>query len=349
MVKSFLATEVAAHVGGKLCGDDIELTHIDGIISAGPGALTFLTEPKYAAMLPHSEAACVFVKSRDGLEVGLNTRLIEVANVYVAHAQAMALFYPLPQVKPGCHASAVIDDSAQIHASAEIGPHVVIEAGVVIGADCKISAGCFIGENTQLGESCRLMANVTLCHDVSLGDRVMVHSGTVIGSDGFGNANDQGRWVKIHHVGRVIIKNDVEIGAGTAIDRGVLGDTVIGEGARLDNLIQVAHNVSVGAHTAIAGSVGIAGSATIGKYCMIGGGTGIAGHVSIHDGCIVTGMTMVTKSIQRPGVYSSGIPVKPQKIWQKNVARFNRSSELAKRVSVLEKQLKELIEQKATS
>ncbi|ODN43641.1 UDP-3-O-(3-hydroxymyristoyl)glucosamine N-acyltransferase [Piscirickettsia litoralis] len=337
MTKSFLATEVATHVGGKLCGSDVTLTEINGITSAGPGSLTFLTDAKYAATLPQSQASCIFVKSAAGLEVGPKTSLIEVADVYVAHAKAMALFYPLPEVKPGCHVSAVIAETAEIDPSAEIGPNVVIEAGAVIGANCKIGAGCFIGEHSQLGRDCRLMANVTVCHDVVLGDRVMVHSATVIGSDGFGNANDKGRWVKINHIGRVVVENDVEIGAGTAIDRGVLGDTVIGEGARLDNLIQVAHNVSIGAHTAIAGSVGIAGSATIGKYCMIGGGTGIAGHVKIHDGCIVTGMTMVTKSIRRPGVYSSGIPVKPQKVWQKNVARFNRSEELAKRVSVLAK------------
>ena len=203
--------------------------------------------------------------------------------------------------------------------------------GTIIGAGSVLQRGVSIGENT------RLAPNVTLCHDVEIGDNVMLHPGVVIGADGFGIANDKGKWIKIPQIGRVIIGNHVEIGANTTIDRGALEDTIIGQGVKLDNQIQIGHNVIVGDNTVIAGCTGIAGSTIIGENCIIGGGVGISGHLKIADGVIITGMTMVTKSLTKAGVYSSGIPAEPTAQWHKNVVRYRQMDKLSLRVKKLEK------------
>jgi UDP-3-O-[3-hydroxymyristoyl] glucosamine N-acyltransferase len=215
----------------------------------------------------------------------------------------------------------------------------VVEQGAVIHAGVQLAAGCFIGAHSVIGANSMLDANVVVCHDVCIGERVHLYPGAVIGSDGFGLANENGNWVNVPQLGSVRIGNDVEVGANTTIDRGALDDTVLEEGVRLDNQIQVAHNVHIGAHTAIAGCVGISGSARIGKYCMIGGGAGIVGHLEIADHVIVTGMTMVTRSITEPGVYSSGVPAQDNDSWNRNYARLRKLDKLARRVQVLEREL----------
>jgi UDP-3-O-[3-hydroxymyristoyl] glucosamine N-acyltransferase len=274
------------------------------------------------------------------------TNALIVADPYVSYAKIALLLNPAPsfdsQIDPTAviAASASIADAVYIGAHCVIGENVIIDSGSVIGPGCVIEQACCIGRNS------RLVANVTLCTGVSIGERCLIHPGVVIGSDGFGVANDHGRWIKVPQLGKVRIGNDVEIGANTTIDRGALDDTVIEDGVKLDNLIQVAHNVKIGAHTVIAGCVGIAGSAEIGKHCAIGGGVGVLGHLQIADGVQVTAMSMVTKSIKAPGVYSSGVPLQTNRDWHKNAVRFKQLDELAARVKELEQIISELTNKK---
>jgi UDP-3-O-[3-hydroxymyristoyl] glucosamine N-acyltransferase len=259
------------------------------------------------------------------------------ANPQLTYARVASLFTPAGEDVPGIHPSAVVDSGARVAARVCIGPHCTVEADVVLEEGVFLGPGCVVGHNARLGAGTRLVANVTICHGVELGKRVLVHPGAIIGSDGFGLANDRGRWVKIPQLGSVLVGDDVEIGANTTIDRGALEDTIIEIGVKLDNQIQVAHNVRIGAHTAVAGCVGIAGSAKIGRYCNLGGGVGIAGHLEIADRVTVTGMSLVTKSITKPGVYSSGLGVETNRRWNKISARLRRLDELARSVIALEK------------
>jgi UDP-3-O-[3-hydroxymyristoyl] glucosamine N-acyltransferase len=231
----------------------------------------------------------------------------------------------------------VLDDDCEVDNTAWVGPHCIVEKGAVIHAGAQLAGGCFIGSGSVVGADSRLSANVVICHDVIIGERVHILPGAVIGSDGFGLANEDGRWLNVPQLGSVRVGNDAEIGSNTTIDRGALDDTVLEEGVRLDNQIQVAHNVHIGAHTAIAGCVGISGSAKIGKYCMIGGGAGIVGHLEITDHVVITGMTMVTKSITKPGVYSSGVPAQENDAWNRTYARMRQLDRLARKVNALER------------
>jgi UDP-3-O-[3-hydroxymyristoyl] glucosamine N-acyltransferase len=217
---------------------------------------------------------------------------------------------------------------------------VVIGKDVVIGDNAKIGPNTTIAEGCQIGDNLNLRANVTLYHRLIIGNNVSIHSGTVIGSDGFGYANDKGVWVKIPQTGSVVIGNDTEIGSNTSIDRGALDNTVIGNDVIIDNLVQIAHNVNIGDHSCICGSTGIAGSTTIGKYVVIAGSCGINGHIDICDQVQVTGFSMVTKSITQPGVYSSGMPVLPSRDWQRNTVRLRQIDKLVDRVKALEDQHK---------
>jgi UDP-3-O-[3-hydroxymyristoyl] glucosamine N-acyltransferase len=259
------------------------------------------------------------------------------ANPPLALARVAALFTPAVARPGGIHLSAWVSERAELAPDAWVGPHSVVSAGAHIASGAYIGPGCVLEEDVYLGAGSHLVARVTLCRGVRLGQRVLVHPGAVIGSDGFGLANDAGRWVKIPQLGSVVIGDEVEIGANTTIDRGALDDTVLEEGVKLDNQVQVGHNVRIGAHTAVAGCVGIAGSARIGRYCAIGGGAGIGGHIDIVDHVQITAMSMVAKSITEPGVYSSGLPVEPNRVWNKISARLRRIDELARRLTALEK------------
>lgn len=228
---------------------------------------------------------------------------------------------------------------AQVDASASIGACAVIESGVQIGPGVTIGAHCFIGARSVIGEGGWLAPRVTLYHDVHIGKRVVIQSGAVLGGEGFGFANEKGVWQKIAQIGGVSIGDDVEIGVNTAIDRGALADTRIGNGVKLDNQIQIAHNVQVGDHTAMAACVGISGSTKIGKHCTIAGGVGMVGHIDVCDGVFVSGMTMVTRSITEPGAYSSGTAMQPQGEWRKSAARIRQLDEMAKRLQQVEKRL----------
>lgn len=313
---------------------------IDGVCTlqhGREGGLSFLANPAYRKYLLNTRASAVIV-GEDDLDACPVPALVS-DNPYVTYARAATLLSAPPAPAAGVHPSAVVAEDADVDTSATIGPLCVIEAGAVIGEGCVLGPGCLIGRGARLGAGSRLVANVTLCHEVTVGERCILHPGVVIGSDGFGIANDRGRWIKVPQLGGVEIGDEVEIGANTTVDRGALEDTVIAGGAKLDNQIQVAHNVHIGEHTAIAGCVGISGSAHIGSHCMLAGGVGVVGHLEIADHTVVTGMSMVTRSIGEAGVYSSGLAAMPTDKWNRIQARLRRLDDMARRLQALEQQL----------
>jgi UDP-3-O-[3-hydroxymyristoyl] glucosamine N-acyltransferase len=294
------------------------LTGVATLDSAGPREIAFLANPKYRGRLASTLAGAVILGPGDR-DAGTMPRIVS-DNPYAYYARTVALFNPEPPIVPGIHPFAQVDGSAQVGASAQIGAFVVIGPGSRIGENVRIGEGTFIGAGAEIGEGTRLHPRVTIYDGCRLGMRCIVHSGVVIGGDGFGMARDDGRWLKIPQIGSVRIGNDVEIGANTTIDRGALDDTVIGDGVKLDNQIQVGHNCVIGEHTVIAGCTGISGSVTIGSHCMIGGGVGFVGHIAIGDRVTISGFTFVTKSISEPGTYTSGMPVMPHADWLRNAS-----------------------------
>ncbi|MFW5451556.1 MAG: UDP-3-O-(3-hydroxymyristoyl)glucosamine N-acyltransferase [Methylophagaceae bacterium] len=327
--------QIAQHVEGSVYGDkDFEVDSFATLQSATVRQISFLANTKYKKYLAISQAGAVIVSNDVVDDVPLHA--IVVNDPYVAYAKAAALLNPIKADHDGVHASASVSSDSRVHPSASIGAQVVIESKVEISSGVVIGPGCVVQSGVKIGEDTRLVANVTLCQNVQIGKRVIIHPGTVIGADGFGIAHDNGKWIKVPQIGSVIIGDDVEIGANTCIDRGAIDNTVIGNGVKLDNLIQIAHNVVIGDHTVMAGCSGISGSSQIGSHCVIGGGAGIAGHLTIADGVQLTGTTFVTKSITTAGIYSSGIPAEPTKQWHRNVIRYRQMDKLADRVKQLE-------------
>ncbi|MGH1372822.1 MAG: UDP-3-O-(3-hydroxymyristoyl)glucosamine N-acyltransferase [Cellvibrionaceae bacterium] len=333
---------LSERLGATVEGDGLcEVIGINTLQQAQAGELSFLANPAYQRYLAATQATAVILKPEQTSLYSGNKLITD--NPYLAYARLSGLFDPAPAALAGVHASATVDDTAKIGPGASIGPNATVSAGAVIGSHTHVGAGCFIGENTLLGDNTRLHANVTLYHGVTLGNRVTLHSGVVIGADGFGFAPSAEGWVKIHQVGGVMIGNDVEIGAGTTIDRGALDDTVIGNGVIIDNKVQIAHNVKIGENTAIAGCTGIAGSTTIGRNCTIAGAASIIGHLQIADGVHISVDTLVNKSITEPGSYSSGTVATPTKLWRKNAVRFGQLDKLATRLSALEKRFSSVV------
>ena len=328
----FLARELDAELHGP---GDQQVTGLGTLGGAGAGQLTFLANPRYRAHLETSQAAAVLVRA-DQLEFCPVPALV-VKDPYLAYAKASHFFDTAPAPAAGIHAAASVADDAVVPASASVGPNAVIEAAVVLGEGVVIGANSVVGAGSQLGDGCRIWPNVTIYHGVHIGPRSIIHANCVLGADGFGFAPTASGWTKIAQVGGVRIGADVEIGAGTTVDRGAIEDTVIGDGVILDNQIQVAHNVVIGNHTAIAGKVGIAGSSRIGAYCMIGGAAGISGHLEICDKVQILGMSLVSRSITEPGTYGSALPVDKQDRYRRNVARFRHLDELYRRVLKLER------------
>ena len=341
--RHYTLAELADLLDVKVAGDPgVQISGLATLASAGPGQLSFLANPKYRSALENTAAEAVIVAA-DMVETCPCHCLVS-DNPYISYARASQLFERRPAaMRAGIHASAVVSSTAVIDSSATIGANVTIADHVTIAADTYIGPGCVIGHNSVVGAGCLLHANVSVYHGVALGDRVIVHSGAVIGSDGFGFApaedRDSGGWIKIAQLGGVRIGDDVEIGAGTTIDRGALDDTVIGDRVVLDNQVQIAHNVELGDNTGIAGCTAVAGSTKIGKNCTIAGGVGIVGHLTIADGVHVTAMSLVTKSIDKPGAYSSGTGMMASAQWRKNAVRFSQLDDLARRVAELEKRL----------
>lgn len=340
--------ELAQRFQAQLRGDGA--TAISGVATleaAGPGDLAYVSNPAYQKYISTTRAGALVLNERDaGLYSG---NALITANPQLCFARIAALLNPPPAVHPGRHPSATVDAAARIAASAWIGPQAVIEGGAVIEDNVFIGPGCIVGPGATIGADTRLISRVTVAHACQIGRRCIVHPGAVIGSDGFGYAKDSERWVKIPQLGRVVIGHDVEIGANTAIDRGALGDTVIGDGVKLDNLVQIAHNVQIGEHTAMAGCVGVAGSTVIGKRCAIGGQVGIVGHLQIADDVTVMATSLVGGSLTRPGVYSSSMPAEPAEQWRKNAARFRHLDEIAKRLKELERKIQQLLNQRDLS
>tara|TARA_R110001599_G_scaffold86669_5_gene232318 strand:- start:3484 stop:4545 length:1062 start_codon:yes stop_codon:yes gene_type:complete len=329
---------IAEIVDARLVGNPDQLIcGLAALQDAGPNQLSFLSSSQYRKYLGSTGAGAVLLTESDAGDFPGNALI--VANPYVAYARLSHRFDPKPLAVPGIHPSAVVEADAQVDPTASIGPGAVISSGAQVGAGTVIGAQCFVGARSVVGSDGWLAPRVSIYHDVHIGDRVVIQSGAVLGSEGFGFANDRGHWEKIAQIGGVVVGDDVEIGANTTIDRGALAETRIGNGVKLDNQIHIAHNVHVGDHTAIAACVGISGSTRIGRHCTIAGGVGMVGHIEICDNVFVTGMTMVTRSITEPGAYSSGTAMQPAVEWRKSVARFRHLDSLAKKVQRLEKEL----------
>ncbi|MBY8292175.1 UDP-3-O-(3-hydroxymyristoyl)glucosamine N-acyltransferase [Vibrio fluvialis] len=337
--------ELATITGGELHGDSTAVvSDVAPMDRAQEGDITFLSNPKYSKHLAECKATVIMVKASERDLCPAN--VLVVADPYVAFAKVTQALDTTPAPAAGGIApSAVVADDAKLGNNVSIGANAVIESGVELGDNVIIGAGCFIGKNAKLGDHTKLWANVTIYHNVLVGERCLIQSGTVIGSDGFGYANERGEWIKIPQLGSVCIGNRVEIGACTTIDRGALDDTVIEDNVILDNQMQIAHNVHIGYGTAMAGGTIVAGSTKIGKYCIIGGASVLNGHIEIADGVTITGMGMVMRSIDEKGMYSSGIPLQTNKEWRKTAARVHRIDEMNKRLKAVEK----LLEQKSDS
>jgi len=315
--------ELAVRFGCELRGDpDVLIESVAPLGAAGPGALSFLSNPKLSSQLAQTRASAVVLDA--GSAAGSPAPVLISSNPHALFARIASMLYPEPAPRPGIHPSAVVDPQASIDASSEVGAHALIGPGAVIGPRCVVGPACLIGAQARIGPDCRLVARVTLGERVQLGTRVLIHPGAVLGADGFGYAREGVRWLKVPQIGAVVVGDDVEIGANTTIDRGAIDDTVIAEGVKLDNQIQIGHNVQIGAHTAIAGCTGVSGSTRIGARCMIAGACGIAGHLVICDDVVITGFAMVSGSISKPGIYSSGIPIEPMRRWKRVVSRLKR-------------------------
>ena len=328
--------ELAVRYGLELAGDPgLTVQAVASLTSATPGTLTFCSNAKYRRQLASTRATAV-VLAREMLPDCPVAALIS-PHPYAAYARIVAGMHPQPVVVAGIAPGASIAVSATVAASAWVGPNAVIGAGAVIGERCSIGPNSVIGEGVRLGDDCRLQSRVTICHHVSVGARCVFKPGCVVGGDGFGFAPAPDGFVKVPHLGGARLGNDVEVGANTTIDRGTIEDTVIDDGVKLDNLVQVGHNCRIGANTMIAGCVGISGSTIIGRRCMIGGAAGIVGHLEIGDDVIVTGFSMVTHSLPGPGTYSSGLPAIQAIDWRRTVARLRRLDALERRLARLER------------
>jgi UDP-3-O-[3-hydroxymyristoyl] glucosamine N-acyltransferase len=325
---------LAVQFGCTLRGDPDATVDSVATLDGDASSLGFVANPAYREQLRATRLAAVIVT--EAMAVDCPVAALVHANPHATFARIAAVLHPAPPLVPGVHPSAVVHPAARVDASAEIAAFAVIGAGAVIGPRCRVAAYCSIGADATLGADTRLHERVTVCAGVHVGRRGILHPGSVIGSDGFGNARDGGQWVKVPQVGSVRVGDDVEIGANTTIDRGALADTVIGDGVRLDNLVHVAHNVVIGAHTAIAASTAIAGSTRIGNRCLIGCGVVILGQLSIGDDIVIAGVGVVTRSLDTPGMYSSVFPVEEVHLWRRLVGRFRRLDLLVDRVRKLE-------------
>ena len=333
----FTLNELAERVGATVVGNgEARITRLATLHDAGPEDLAFLANPSYLRFLHQTRAGGVLIREEHKDSCPVPALLLK--DPYLGYALLSQLFDPVTaEHVPAIHDTAVIADTATIGERVSIGPHVYIGEHAVIEHDVSIAAGAVVGDGCIVGAATRIYPNATLYHGVTLGARCIIHSSAVLGGDGFGFAFNGGGWTKIAQLGGVRIGNDVEIGSCSSVDRGALGDTIIGDDVKIDSQVQIAHNVHIGDHSALAGCVGIAGSTKIGRGCLLGGGVGIAGHLEIGDRVQITGMSLVTHSIQEPGVYSSGTGSMPNAQWRKNAVRFKQLDEMARRISKLEK------------
>ncbi len=339
--------DIAALLGGELVGDgSLEVDRIGPLETADARTIGFLSNPRYQSQLASTQAACVIVAPalRD-LAAARGAALV-CADPYLSFAR-LTQWWAAQRRRPavtGVHPSAVVEEGAHIHASASVGPLCFVGRGARIGAHAVLGSHVHVGDDAEVGEATWLKPHVTLSDACRVGARGIVHSGAVIGADGFGFApakSDTGdtgpTWEKIEQLGTVVIGDDVEIGANTCIDRGALDDTVLGQGVKLDNLVQIGHNVRIGDHTAFAGCVGVAGSARIGRHCTAGGGAIILGHLELVDHVHVTAATVITRSIHKPGQYSGLFPFDDNASWEKNAATLRQLHAMRDRLRALER------------
>lgn len=336
-MQQFTLQQLADAIGAEVSGDGaIAITSVATLASAQSGQIAFLANEKYRAQIDSTQASAVIVGPKVVVPEHLSS--LVMSNPYAGFAKVAQLLDTTPRAAAeGVHPSASVDPTVRLGQGVSIGANAVIEAGVELADNVQIGAGCFIGTGVKIAERTKLWANVTVYHHCELGADSTFHSGAVIGADGFGWANEAGKWIKIPQLGRVIIGDRVEIGASTTIDRGALDDTVISNGCIIDNQCQIAHNVFIDEDTAIAGCTVLAGSCRIGKRCMIGGASAINGHISVCDDVQIMGFAMVIKAITEPGVYASGIPAAPHREWLKNGARYRQLDQLFQRVKEIEK------------
>jgi UDP-3-O-[3-hydroxymyristoyl] glucosamine N-acyltransferase len=328
--------ELAEEFGCELHGDpDRVVARVGTLSGAGPDAVTFLANPSYRGQLASTRAAAVILEAK--YREACPTAALVHAKPYVTYARMAAFLHPKPAPAGGIHPSAVVATTARVASSAEIGAHVAIGAGCKIGESAVVGAGCVLGSDVEIGVATRLVARVTVLDGVRIGARCVLHPGAVIGADGFGFAPDSGAWIKIPQLGGVVIGDDVEIGANTTIDRGTIDDTVIENGVKIDNLVQIAHNVRVGEHTVMAAMSGIAGSTKIGKRCIIAGGGAMINSIEVCDDVTLTVRAVLMQSVDKPGVYSGTLQADEAGKWRRNAARFRKLDDLAERLAAAEK------------
>ena len=343
--------KLVERLGGQLIGDaETEVSGIAPLDAAGASHITFLSNPKLRSQAAQTKAAALILSAADDAAISAaypGARIV-TGNPYAYFARAAQFFAEqraIPVV-PGIHPSAVVHPDARIAAGACIGPHVTVEAGAAVADGAVIDAGCYLGRDARVGENTHFFANVSFHAGCEIGRSGIVHSGAVIGADGFGFANENGVYIKIPQTGRVVIGDDVEIGANTTIDRGALADTVIEDGVKLDNQIQIGHNCHIGAHTAMAGCVGVAGSTTIGKYCAFGGAAMVLGHLTIADRVHISSGSMVSRSILEPGLYTGFYPLAKNAEWEKSAVIVRNLGTMREKIRDLEKIIKSLIGKK---
>ena len=333
---NYTASEIAEHIGGEVVGDGgIELGGFAQADAARPGDLTFAENEKYFRLAEQSKASAILAP---GKFTSKTKTVIRVKDARIAFARVLPLLFPEKQFTPGIHPSAVIAESAQVADTATIGPNCVIGEGAAIGEQTVLEANCTVGDHSTLGQAVRLFSNVSVYSQCKLGDRVRVHAGSVIGSDGYGYVFDQDHHRKILQVGGVVIGNDVEIGANSTVDRGALGDTVIGEGTKIDNLVQIGHNVVIGKHCIIVAQNGIGGSTQIGEYSTLSGQVGVIGHIKIGPKAVIAAQSCVLNDLDGGKQYM-GFPAIPNFQAKRQLIAAQQLPELIKRVRELEKQL----------
>jgi UDP-3-O-[3-hydroxymyristoyl] glucosamine N-acyltransferase len=332
----FTAAEIAKQIGGEVLGDPSRLLHrFAPADRAQAGDLTFAENQEYFDRAEQSAASAIIV---DGPFASAGKVLIRVTNSRIAFAKALGMFFPEPAFQPGIHPTAIVPPTAKLHPTIHIGPHCVLGEKVRIGARSVLQGGNFLGANCVLGEHVNLFPNVVLYPGTELGNRVRVHSGTVIGADGFGYVEDDGFHRKVPQIGNVIIRDDVEIGANVTIDRGALGPTIIGKGTKIDNLVQIAHNVTLGEHCLVVSQTGIAGSTKLGNHVVLGGQVGLAGHIKIGDHVTITAQSGVMHDIP-DGEKWMWTPARPDRQAKRQMIAMQQLPELLRRVALLERKL----------
>lgn len=332
--------ELATWLNVPLIGDaSFEVFSVGALESADQVTLCYVQDESYVSAANDSKCGVLIVSASVYAVLKSSCAHFLIAdNPQLAFVRAAEKIRPV-KVRHGLHPTACVDPSAIIEVSAWIGAYVVIEAGAYIGHGVQIGSHSYVGESSQIFDDSFLAPHVTVLHRVKIGHRCRIFSGAVIGADGFGLVQDQGVWIRVPHFGRVLIGDDVDIGANTTVDRGTLSDTRIMDGVKIDNLVQIAHNVSIGKHSAIAGCAGLAGSSVVGEHCLLAGGVGLAGHLELANGVHVTGMSMVTRSIHKAGVYSSGTPLDENTHWRRNAARFKSLDVMSRRLRLLERRI----------